>query len=183
MPHAHHGSVDVVGEAEAMSRDEPLFQCIAYKATRLSEIVCKRTVTLFKDRFTTAHQDLSGEKCWYLDRSCKLEPEYVEEILVPEKRSVRPPGAWTVTAKLGTVTGSGQSIELVRALARSSGIVGSAGYLNRTASSRYSSQAAQTLMNNELSRTARSSVLLVSCTELPAVVTAAMQPRHSSITS
>eukprot|EP00878_Enallax_costatus_P013055 GHUV01013640.1.p1 GENE.GHUV01013640.1~~GHUV01013640.1.p1 ORF type:complete len:417 (+),score=99.54 GHUV01013640.1:178-1428(+) len=112
MPHAHHGSVDVVGEAEAMSRDEPLFQCIAYKATRLSEIVCKRTVTLFKDRFTTAHQDLSGEKCWYLDRSCKLEPEYVEEILVPEKRSVRPPGAWTVTAKLGTVTGSGQSIEL-----------------------------------------------------------------------
>lgn len=110
-----HAQLDISVDAveEAMSRDEPLYQCIAYKATRISEIVCKRTVTLFQDRVSTTHQDPSGEKCWYLDRSCKLEPEYVEEITVPEKRSVRPPGTWTVTAKLGSVTGSGQQIDLV----------------------------------------------------------------------
>lgn len=119
MPHAQHNSnVDIV--SEATSRDEPLFQCIAYKATRLSEIVCKRTVTLFRDRVTTTHQDFSGEKCWLLDRSCKLEPEYTEEISIPERRSIRPPGTWTVTAKLGTVTGSGQPIELVGELGGSS---------------------------------------------------------------
>lgn len=122
MPHAHQGSVDVV--VDSMNRDEALFECIAYKATRLSEIVCQRTVTLFKDRFTTTHQDLSGGKCWYLDRSCRLEPEYVEEIISPERRSIRPPGTWTVTAKLGTVTGSGQPIELVCDLACASGVSG-----------------------------------------------------------
>lgn len=47
-----------------------------------------------------------------LDRSCKLEPEYAEEI-VAEKRTIRPPGTWTVTAKLTTVTGSGQEVLLV----------------------------------------------------------------------
>lgn len=114
MPYTQQDSVSDAVEAMGWGRDEPLFQCTAYKATRISDIVCKRTVTLFRDRITTTHQDLSGEKCWYLDRNCKLEPEYVEEIAAPEKRSVRPPGTWTVTAKLGTVTGSGQPIDLVR---------------------------------------------------------------------
>lgn len=52
--------------------------------------------------------------CRYLDKTCKLEPEYVQE-LVAEKRTVRPPGQWTVTAKLTTVTGQAQEppIDLV----------------------------------------------------------------------
>eukprot|EP00775_Hariotina_reticulata_P008904 gene8904-9081_t len=53
----------------------------------------------------------SAEKSWLLDRSCKLEPEYAQEI-VAEKRTIRPPGTWTVTAKLTTVTGSGQEVLL-----------------------------------------------------------------------
>lgn len=43
---------------------------VAYKATRLSDIVCRRTVKLYSDRIQTVHQqqqsDLSGnEKTWY----------------------------------------------------------------------------------------------------------------------
>lgn len=86
----------------------PLVQFSAYKATRLSDIVCRRNVRLFSDRVQTLHPqsgDLSGnEKTWFLDRTCKLEPEYVQE-LVAETKSVRPPGQWTVTAKLSTVVG------------------------------------------------------------------------------
>lgn len=57
---------------------------------------------------------LGNEKTWYLSRECKLEPEYVQE-LVAEKRTVRPPGQWTVTAKITTVTGQAQEppIDLV----------------------------------------------------------------------
>lgn len=61
------------------------------------------------DRVTTVHPssgDLPGtEKTWFLDRTCSLQPEYVQE-LVAEKRTVRPPGQWTVTAKLHTVVSS-----------------------------------------------------------------------------
>jgi hypothetical protein len=67
-------------------------------------------VRLFSDdRVTTVHPssgDLPGsEKTWFLDRTCSLQPEYVQE-LVAEKRTVRPPGQWTVTAKLHTVVSS-----------------------------------------------------------------------------
>jgi hypothetical protein len=86
----------------------PLVQFSAYKATRLSDIVCRRNVRLFSDRVQTLHPqsgDLSGnEKTWFLDRTCKLEPDYVQE-LIAETKSVRPPGQWTVTAKLSTVVG------------------------------------------------------------------------------
>lgn len=90
----------------------------AYKATRLSEIVCRRNVRLYRDRVQTVHPqgaDQGNEKTWFLDRTCKLEPDYVEE-LISEKRTVRPPGQWTVTAKFTTVTGQApQPIELVGA--------------------------------------------------------------------
>lgn len=98
----------------------PIIQFFAYKATRLSDIVCRRSVRLYRDKLKTVHPNQSGqdqgtEKTWLLDRTCKLEPEYVDE-LVSEKRTVRPPGQWTVTAKLTTVTGQAQeAIDLVGA--------------------------------------------------------------------
>lgn len=94
----------------------------AYKSTRLESIVCRRNVRLCRDRVQTVHPDLlANEKTWYLDRSCKLEPEYADELL-PEKRTVRSPGQWTVTAKLTTVTGQAQEpIDLVRAFSASRG--------------------------------------------------------------
>lgn len=100
-------------EPAASSPLVPFIQFTAYKATRLSDIVCKRAVRLYGDRVQTVHPqngDLQGnEKTWYLDRTCRLEPEYVEEI-VAEKRTVRPPGQWTVTAKLTSVTGQAQEL-------------------------------------------------------------------------
>lgn len=87
----------------------------AYKATRLVDIVCKRNVRLYSDRVQSIHPQLGNEKTWFLDRTCKLEPEYADEVQ-PEKRTVRSPGQWTVTAKLTTVTGQAQEpIELVGA--------------------------------------------------------------------
>jgi hypothetical protein len=91
----------------------PIVECVAYKATRLSDVVCRRSVRLFRDRLQTLHHpgDLgaSSEKTWYLDRACKLEPEYLEEIAVAERRTVRRDGQFTITAKLT----SGQPVELV----------------------------------------------------------------------
>jgi hypothetical protein len=117
-------------EPAASSPMVPFIQFTAYKATRLSDIVCKRAVRLYGDRVQTVHPqngDLQGnEKTWYLDRTCRLEPEYVEEI-VAEKRTVRPPGQWTVTAKLTSVTGQAQELidlvggMLVPAAARQNG--------------------------------------------------------------
>lgn len=113
--------VDVVDmEPAAAVVDSPLLlEFSAYKATRLSDIVCKRNVRLWSDRISTIHPqsaDQGNEKTWFLDRMCRLEPEYVQE-LVAEKRTVRPPGQWTVTAKLTTVTGQAQQpIDLVGAV-------------------------------------------------------------------
>jgi hypothetical protein len=95
----------------------------AYKATRLQEVVCRRNVRLYRDRLQTIHPELGTERTWYLDRSCRLEPEYVDEVMV-EKRTVRSPGQWTVTAKLTTVAGSQaqQTMDLVRACVRRAGV-------------------------------------------------------------
>lgn len=103
---------------EKQAGGSPLVQFSAYKATRLSDIVCRRNVRLYSDRIQTVHPssgDLQGhEKTWFLDKTCSLQPEYVQE-LVAEKRTVRPPGQWTVTAKLQTVVSQAQEpIDLVR---------------------------------------------------------------------
>jgi hypothetical protein len=90
---------------------EDVLSCTAYKATRVADIVCKRRVRLYRDRLLTLHSDLAtnSEKVWYLSSSCRLEPEYVDE-LVLEQRLVRPPGSWSVTTKAFS---SGQPIQLV----------------------------------------------------------------------
>ncbi|WIA14192.1 hypothetical protein OEZ85_002731 [Tetradesmus obliquus] len=89
---------------------EDMLACTAYKATRVADIVCKRRVRLYRDRLLTLHHDsaTNSEKVWYLSSSCRLEPEYVDE-LVPEQRLVRPPGSWSVTTKAFS---SGHPIEL-----------------------------------------------------------------------
>jgi hypothetical protein len=102
------------GQSESMDPtnwDDPLAECFAYKSTRFTDLVVKRRLKLYRDRVATYHltgKD-SGEKAWQLDRGCKLEPEYVDE-LVKCKRTVRPPRTWTVTA---TVRGQGEVVNLV----------------------------------------------------------------------
>jgi hypothetical protein len=121
----------------ALPWGEPLasLSC-AYKVVRL-DVVARRAVTLYADRLTTARVDSGGAtghsgsgaagppaepKTWLLARECKLQPEYAEEIVPerPERLILRAPHAWSVTAKLGSMTGSGTSgsaIDLVRAAA------------------------------------------------------------------
>ena len=91
--------------------DEPLSECYVYKSTRFTELVVKRRLKLYRDRLATYHSTGkdSGEKGWQLDRGCKLEPEYVDE-LTKCRRTVRPPRTWTVTA---TVRGQGEVVNLV----------------------------------------------------------------------
>lgn len=93
---------------------EPLHEVLAYKSTKISDIVCLRRCRLFSNRLVTIHPNNTNEKCWYLAGSCTLSPQYQDELL-PEKRSVRPEGSWSVTTKAAALAGGGNPpVELVR---------------------------------------------------------------------
>lgn len=92
------------------SSEDPVMDCIIYKTTRLTDMVVRRRLQLYKDRLQTLHDSADRDKkTWMLDRGCKIEPDSAHDIQV-QRRVIRPPRTWTVTA---TVTGQGQPIDLV----------------------------------------------------------------------
>ena len=88
-----------------------------YKATRLStvtDLVVERKLVLYRDRLQTCHNVERERKTWQLDRKCRLDPEDARDI-ARQRRLIRPPSMWSARA---AATGSGQPIDLVRALVR-----------------------------------------------------------------
>jgi hypothetical protein len=98
-------------QATSEELGDPLAECYAFKGTLFTEFVVKRRVQLYRDRIVTSHVPPKepSPKQWLLDRSCKLEPDYADEV-VRHRKAIRPPKTWTVTA---TVRGGNQPIELV----------------------------------------------------------------------
>lgn len=82
--------------------------------TSVSELVVRRHVKLFKEKFTSYHNyevdKGKNRKSWYLDCKCKLSPSSFEDIGPAERRVIRPQGTWTITA---TVTRPKQAVNLV----------------------------------------------------------------------
>lgn len=105
---------DLQSESSYILGDEALLEAYVYKQTRLLDLVVRRRLRLCQRRLETFHdlqRDPNDKKTWFLDRACRLEPERAEDIPL-QRKLLRPPGKWTVTA---TVTGQGQPVQLVSA--------------------------------------------------------------------
>lgn len=100
-----------------------LAEVLAYKASRgLPEVVTRRCVRLYASPARLAASTPAGdsgaashnnghEKAWLLDRACRLEPEYADEI-VRQRCLLRPAGTWALAAKyLGS--GACSDVQLV----------------------------------------------------------------------
>lgn len=74
-----------------------------YKETSNSDLVVKRRVKLYGDRFVTFHdydKDPRDSRSWLLASGCELRPKAASEI-APVKKWIRPKGAWTISATVG----------------------------------------------------------------------------------
>lgn len=95
---------------------DPIADVFAWKQTSSADLVVKRKLEIFTDRFCTYHnveKDPGSKRCWFLDPSCTLDPARPEQ-MVAKKKGVRPPGKWTVTA---TLFGTDQTVEVVSVVA------------------------------------------------------------------